>query len=228
MPNLAGFAADGFTFGRHHPVFPSVTRLNAASMLTGCYPGRHGIAGNRMVFRELDPHRLVDVLEPNLKEINRVTNGGVLLVPTLGERLAESGLKQVSIVSGTSGNAFCHNPNAAKVGGAVIHTDFCLPANLHSDLEKRYGKWPESEIPNTPRLKHATKLLLEYVLPEVKPAVACIWYSEPDTSHHAHGLGSHKSEVSLMHADNEFGRLLDSLSASGLEDKTNILFHYPL
>ena len=35
MPNLARFASEGVTFSNHHPVFPSVTRINAASMVTG-------------------------------------------------------------------------------------------------------------------------------------------------------------------------------------------------
>ena len=57
MPNLAAFAAEGVRFRKHHPVFPSVTRLNAVSMLTGVYPGRHGLAGNTLVFRDYDPDR---------------------------------------------------------------------------------------------------------------------------------------------------------------------------
>ena len=38
MPNLSALAAEGVTFGNHHPVFPTVTRTNAASMVTGRSP----------------------------------------------------------------------------------------------------------------------------------------------------------------------------------------------
>ena len=42
MPNLSEYAARGVTFSRHHPVYPTVTRTNAASMVTGRVPGGHG------------------------------------------------------------------------------------------------------------------------------------------------------------------------------------------
>ena len=37
MPNLSSLAAQGVTFTNHHPVFPSVTRANVASLATGLY-----------------------------------------------------------------------------------------------------------------------------------------------------------------------------------------------
>ncbi len=51
MPNLAGWAGEGVTFAKNHPVFPTVTRANAASLVTGSYPGVHGLAANNMFFR---------------------------------------------------------------------------------------------------------------------------------------------------------------------------------
>ena len=39
MPNLASLAAQGITFTNHHPVYPSVTRVNVSSVVTGRYPG---------------------------------------------------------------------------------------------------------------------------------------------------------------------------------------------
>ena len=52
MPNLAGFVTNGVRFTNHHPVYPTVTRVNAASMVTGRSPGGHGIAANTMMFRD--------------------------------------------------------------------------------------------------------------------------------------------------------------------------------
>ncbi|HIF08047.1 MAG TPA: hypothetical protein EYQ64_14250, partial [Gemmatimonadetes bacterium] len=51
MPRLSAFADSGVRFQKHHPVFPTVTRINAASMVTGRYPGGHGLAANTMVMR---------------------------------------------------------------------------------------------------------------------------------------------------------------------------------
>ena len=83
MPNLTALAARGVTFANHHAVFPSVTRINAASMVTGRYPGGHGLAANTLVVRDFDPYRAFAALEPTLAEVAHKT-GRVLLAPTLG------------------------------------------------------------------------------------------------------------------------------------------------
>src|SRR5947208_2454315 len=46
MPNLTALAGRGVVFGRHHSVYPTVTRVNASSFSTGAYPERHGLLGN--------------------------------------------------------------------------------------------------------------------------------------------------------------------------------------
>jgi predicted AlkP superfamily pyrophosphatase or phosphodiesterase len=45
MPNLSSLAAQGVTFTNHHPVYPSVTRVNVSSLVTGRNPGGHGQIG---------------------------------------------------------------------------------------------------------------------------------------------------------------------------------------
>ena len=62
MPALFAFADDGVRFERHHPVFSAVTRLNAASLATGCYPPTHGIAGQRRALRAYRPAAIENVL----------------------------------------------------------------------------------------------------------------------------------------------------------------------
>ena len=130
MPNLARFASEGVFFENHHPVFPSVTRINAASMVTGRYPGGHGLAANTMVARDYDPALVFSALEPVLAKIKAAT-GQALLAPTLADILGSHGLEYTAIGVGTSGNAYVHNPNADDVGGATIHPDFTLPYPLH-------------------------------------------------------------------------------------------------
>ncbi len=97
-PNLHRFAAEGVRFERHHPVVPSVTRLNATSMVTGCLPGSHGIAGNRMLFRDVWPNRVADVLEPELRLIKQESGNRVLLKPTLAERLSRENMEYAAVV----------------------------------------------------------------------------------------------------------------------------------
>ena len=212
MPNLARFASEGVFFENHHAVFPSVTRINAASMVTGRYPGGHGLAANTMVAREYDPSLVFSALEPVLAKIKALT-GRALLAPTLGDILSAHGLEYTAIGVGTSGNAYVHNPNADTVGGATIHTDFTLPYPLHERLASRFGAWPGETSPNTPRFDHAVRILTEHILPERSPAVALIWSSEPDKAQHATGVGSEGSDRAVREADEQFGRILKAVEA---------------
>ena len=66
MPNLAAFAASGVTFANHHAVYPTVTRANASSMVTGRNPGGHGLSANTLLVRDYDPNQAIPAMEPQL------------------------------------------------------------------------------------------------------------------------------------------------------------------
>ena len=214
MPNLSKFADEGIFFENHHPVFPSVTRINAASMVTGRYPGGHGLAANTMVARDYDPNLVFSALEPTLADMKRKT-GRVLLAPTLADILSEHGLEYTAIGVGTSGNAYVHNPSADTSGGATIHPDFTLPYSLGERLVSRFGEWPEETQPNTPRFQHAIRILTEHIIPEREPAAALIWSSEPDKAQHAYGVGAEMSDRAIREADAGFGQIMDWLEENG-------------
>lgn len=223
MPNLAAFAADGVVFDKHHAVYPTVTRTNAASMVTGKYPGGHGLAANVLVMRDYEPYKAFSAMQPTLADVAE-RNLPVLLAPTLAELLSQhGGGEYVAVGTGTSGNAYVHNPNAARVGGATIHPDFCLPPALHEDIIGRFGEWsPEGET-NVDRLKRAVDIMTEYVLVERKPTVGFVWFSEPDHAQHAHGVGSDVGRRALREADDQFGRLLSWLDRNGMAADADVM-----
>ena len=53
-PALQDLAGQSLMCADHRAVFPSVTRVSAASVATGCHPARHGLHGNRMALAEDD------------------------------------------------------------------------------------------------------------------------------------------------------------------------------
>ena len=222
MPTLAAFAGEGVTFTNHHAVFPTVTRINAASMVTGCNPGVHGLAANTLVMREFDPHLAFSAMEPILAEVAQRT-GRVLLAPTLADILSREGQEFIAVGTGTSGNAYVHNPNAERCGGATIHPDFCLPYPLHDEITGRFGPWPAEGSTNAARLRYATKIMTEYVLAERKPAVATIWFSEPDHAQHQNGVGSTIGNRAIREADEQFGELLSWLDETGRAADTDVM-----
>jgi len=222
MPNLSAFAADGVTFANHHAVFPTVTRVNASSMVTGMSPGGHGLAGNRLLIRDFDPDRAMSALEPELTQVAKA-GAPVLLAPTMAEILSQHGREYVAVGVGTSGNAYLHNPTAERTGGATIHPTFALPRALHESLLDRFGQWPQEALPNTPRLAHAMRILTEYVLPERRPAVSLIWSYEPDHSQHYAGVGSGLSDTAIKEADGQFGDLMRWLRENGRAEDTDVI-----
>ena len=221
MPNLSRLVAEGVTCSNHHAVFPTVTRANVASIVTGHQPGSHGLTGNMLVIPEFDPHRAIGALEPVLTEV--AASHPVLLQPTLGDILHQRGLEYIAVGTGTSGNAYLQNPNAEKGGGATIHPDFSLPRSLHCELTSQFGEWPDRRGPTPAKMERALDIFTEYVLQERQPAVSLLWLSEPDTSQHASGVGSPQAVEAIREADRQFGRLLDWLERSGGAADTNVL-----
>ena len=223
MPNLSAFAAAGVRYTNHHSVFPTVTRVNAASITTGCYPGRHGLAGNEFVDRQLDAARVLPALRGELKELFAAT-GRLLFVPNLASTLGAHGEQYVAVATGSTGNGFLHNPHAAEVGGATIHPEFCEPEGLHDEVLARYGEWPgNAPLPAEARLARGVEVFAERVLEETDPAVALFWSLEPDTSHHESGVGSEGGNRGLEAADRQFARLIEWLDRKGRLARTDIL-----
>ena len=58
MPNLVRFAEAGVRFADSRSTFPSETRVNQTALVTGCYPARHGIVGNRFLDQTAAPDRM--------------------------------------------------------------------------------------------------------------------------------------------------------------------------
>ena len=221
MPNLSRLAAEGVTCTNHHAVFPTVTRANVASIVTGHHPGAHGLTANMLVIPEFDPHRAFGALEPALAEV--AAQCPVLLQPTLGDILHNHGFEYIAVGTGTSGNAYLQNPNAETGGGATIHPDFCLPRRLHSEITERFGPWPDRRGPTAAKMARAVDVFIQYVLAERQPAVSLLWLSEPDSSQHAHGVGSDEAVAAVGEADRQLGRLLDWLEQQGQLTETNVI-----
>ncbi len=58
-PTLFRLRAEGVQFTNSHAVFPTVTRVNAAT-IAGMQPGTHGIVGNQIYVPAVDPQRAFD------------------------------------------------------------------------------------------------------------------------------------------------------------------------
>ena len=88
MPNLTSFAQRGVRCAHQRSVFPTETRVNQASLVTGCHPERHGIVGNKFLDPVASPGRLFNTGdETQLVEGDRRLEGKLVDVPVLGDSL---------------------------------------------------------------------------------------------------------------------------------------------
>src|SRR5258705_10211419 len=146
MPRLVRLGRRGIVFNAHHSVFPTVTRVNASSIATGAYPETHGLLGNTVFIPSVDAARGLDTGDrENLERVARA-EGRLLTAPTLGELLQRSGMKVLGVSSGSTGSAFLLNHTVSS--GAIIHTDYTLPASLGPGVAAALGPVPPHPTPN--------------------------------------------------------------------------------
>lgn len=221
MPNLHALGQRGVVFTDHHAVYPTVTRVNSSSISTGAYPERHGILGNSVFFPRLEPGRFLDTGQrANLERIQTDQDGILLTATTLGEVLQQHGRKLLAVGSGTTGSAFLLNHKVS--GGAIIHTDYALPAELQARITAALGPPPPEGRPNDARNRRAVQAFLQIGVPMFQPAVSIMWLSDPDTTAHALGMGHPTTVEALGRLDREVKNVLDGLAAAGLSKQYNV------
>ena len=214
-PNLNKFKNNSFSFENHHSTFPTVTRSNAASIVTGVNPGTHGIVGNTMVFREYDTEIILPVLYSEMLDLYNRT-GEILLVPSLSEILSDNGLSFMVLNSGTSGNAIIQNTEIIKNKQTTFHRDINLDKNEYPNLPDSIHEWPEQSIPDYDATNHIINILNDLDEGNLSD-VSIIWFDEPDKSQHNFGLNEKESNKALKHVDNLFGKIIDFVDQNSLD-----------
>jgi hypothetical protein len=181
-PTLAALGASHRNASDHRAVFPSVTRVSAASIATGCYPGRHGLEGNQMALFEDGRLVVHNVGAPSFRQIMRRATGKTLRVPTLAERLAAVG-GQVAYSNVSPGAAYFLDPDHF---GTVLH---------------RAGSFGAGGVPLTGAAHLAvthdlegdiemTRRFCREIVPREGLALAVLWLANPDLTLHHRPLGS--------------------------------------
>ena len=221
MPRLTRLGERGIVFNAHHSVLPTVTRVNASSMVTGTYPETHGLLGNTVYVPAVNATKGLDTgAHANLEAIDRAS-GALLTAPWLGEILPAAGKKLLAVGSGSSGAVFLLNHRVGT--GAIIHQEFTRPEALAAHVRDVLGPPPAVAMPNAALNKRAVDAYLKIGLGEIHPDLTLIWISDPDHTAHNKGIGSETTNEALRLVDAEIGRIEDALASRGLADRTNIL-----
>jgi arylsulfatase A-like enzyme len=232
-PTLFRLRTEGVDFTNGHAVFPTVTRVNAAALSTGTQPGTNGLLGNQMYVPAVDPERAFDTGNyRNLLGLDRATGGRLLLAPSLAERLHARGLRLAGVSSGSTGSAFLLNPRAPAGVGVLVNgyldagKTVAYPPDVSEAILAKFGPAPAKE-PGAARYDASVtwtqRVLREYVIPELRPAVVINWLTEPDHSQHHVGVGSPAARDALRNDDREIARVLATLDGLGLTASADVL-----
>ncbi|VVD65324.1 nucleotide pyrophosphatase [Pandoraea aquatica] len=214
-PVLSRLAAQGTWCAQHRAVFPSVTRVSAASIATGCTPERHGLHGNRMGLFEQGKVRVYDVGHPDFRTHLRRATGRTLKVPTLAERVAPvRGFVAMSNVS--PGAAYFLDPDHF---GTVYHrAGSFLPGGdaVPAADALTIGQDFEGD-------RQMTARFCDEVLRTRKPSVAVLWLAHPDATLHGAPLGSPAHLDALRHADRCVEEVMQTVRALRAEGEDVLL-----
>ena len=231
-PTLFRLRAEGVEFTRSHAVFPTVTRVNAAAIATGTQPGTNGLVGNQMYVPAVDERRAFDTGNyRNFLALARASEGRVLEVPTLAERLHARGLRLAGVSSGSTGSAFLLNPKSTSGIGALVNGYLdpgrvvAYPAAVSERILTRLGAAPAKEGGGRfdAPVNWTQRVLREVVLPDLEPAVVINWLTEPDHSQHHAGVGSPAAREALRNSDREIGEVLAAVARLGPGASTSVL-----
>jgi arylsulfatase A-like enzyme len=221
MPRLFRLGQRGIVFRAHHSVFPTVTRVNASSFVTGAYPETHGLMGNIIYSAKANATKGLDTGErENLEAVERA-EGTLLTAPTLSEILKPAGKTLLAVSSGSSGSAYLLNHTVAT--GGIIHYGFARPAELAARANAILGPPPAHATPNDPQNQYAIDAYLKVGLNDVHPDVTFMWLNDPDGTAHANGIGAELTLKSLALVDAGIGRVEDALQARRMLDRVNII-----
>lgn len=192
-PSLYRLATSARWYPDHRSVFPSATRVNSASLATGCFPASHGLHGNVIALDEGDGLVPVPVGPPEFRERLRRATGRTLRRPTLSERLRGHG-GAASWLNSSAGAAHMQDPDGY---GLLLHRSGSHrpgfePVHGPEHLDVTYDAAGDRET--TRRFCAALEAPAGY-------ALHTLWLCEPDHSQHVMELGSGEHRALVRAAD---------------------------
>ncbi|MGD9827268.1 MAG: alkaline phosphatase family protein [Hyphomicrobiaceae bacterium] len=204
-PNLVALSKRATQFTGYRSAFPSATRVVSATFATGCRPARHELQGNALALIEDGKLVVHDAGHPEFLQHKREVTGCSLAVPTMAERLSEAG-GFISFSNVSPGAAFAHDPDGF---GWVYHR-----AGSYGPGRERLPEadWLKGETSVAGDAAMADRFIAE-VLQERRPALAQIWFGEPDQTQHNAPLGSPRHLDVLRGSDQTAGRLIEAVEA---------------
>ncbi|MER6525894.1 alkaline phosphatase family protein [Streptomyces sp. NPDC001508] len=213
-PFLSRSADEGCSYDHAVAAFPALTRTNAATLATGCHPGRTGVFGNRVWHPELG-HIDTGVAD----DVRRLRDAGAMPQASVAERLSRSGRSAVVVGNGSAGCTYLLNPGSDAGHGTRIasvgpepEVHRSVPAGVRAAIED-LGPRPASD---DEALEWAVAAGVVSITKQA-PDLLVFWSGQPDTAHHATGLTSTASTEAIRRTDQAVRALHTAVLDTGRE-----------
>ncbi len=209
-PRLAEIVERSRWFTDQRSVFPSATRVNSASIATGCWPKSHGLAGNAIALDEGDGLKAVSVGPPEFRDRLRRITGRTLHRPTLAERLRPHG-GAIIYSNSSAGSAHMQDPDSH---GWLFHRSGSFAPGMeaitdHRHLDATYDAAGDAQ---------STRRFCQALSRPGNALLHLLWICEPDHSQHTLELGSpdHRKVIAdSEHCAVQVSEAVDALRAAG-------------
>lgn len=220
-PTLWRVRQEGFRYPYARTVFPSETRVAAASLVTGALPGAHGIAANDFFDSAVFPDRPVATAEADdLAAVTRV-RGRLLARRTLAERAIAQGLRYAVVSTASAGTSRLIAEGARGPDAFVWsrHPGIETPGAVAAG-EAAFGPVPAAKLPRGNEIAHAARVFVRLALDSFRADLAVFWSGEPDYSYHYSAIGAPAASAAEAAADNALAAVLAWLRDSGDAGRT--------
>jgi predicted AlkP superfamily pyrophosphatase or phosphodiesterase len=228
-PTLSLLAQEGTFFKNHHAIYVSSTEVNGTALSTGASPEHSGIFANEEY--QPDIRRNKPVGTQDLDAVRRgdlLTHGHYIAVPTLAEIIQRGGFR--TAVAGTKSVALLLDRSSERTSDAAresvnFYRGSVLPPAAMAVLVGANGgqSFPTNvTFPNVAQDGWTTRALTQGLWSNGVPKFSVLWLSDPDYSQHQHGPGSAVALEALESADRNLAKVLITLEAKNVRDKTDI------
>ncbi|OHD80662.1 MAG: hypothetical protein A3J97_09480 [Spirochaetes bacterium RIFOXYC1_FULL_54_7] len=214
LPGFSRLLARGTRIGSLDGVYPTLTYVLHATMMTGCHPENHGIDHN---------HPLQPWIPGEhqrwywyAKELRR---------PSLFDVARQAGLSTAAVlwplVSGASIN--WNLPEIAALPGEnqVLKALRAGSPAFLLDLQVRFGRYRKGS--QQPFLDDFVSRSAAYTIRGKQPGLLMTHLIGLDDAKHHHGSESTQTRAALLHQDTCLRRILDAVEDAGIGERTSVV-----
>ena len=213
LPNFRRILSGGSHCFNVSSVYPSLTYPAHTSIVTGCYPKRHGVINNtRIQFKRLSPdwmwqRKYIKTTTLYDEILRRGRTVAAFLWPVTARSRITWNVPEIFANRPWNNQIFTSLYNGSAAFQAVLQKNFGHIRNGRSQ----------------PELDDFVIECVKYTLAKKRPDLTLVHLTDVDTQRHLHGTLSGEATSAICRHDRRLGEILDTLETNRLLDQTNII-----